>query len=156
MYPSPVKSLFKNTMGTPFFFTLKNIDQNPLKIKFRIKIWTFSFQNWFWNQLSTSESNQTKNTQIHMVTSFSFTTSQSQKLVPKADFKRGCLYFYSIFFWRYTVNIKKNGTYGRQSISQPMLIVTPIPKNPTNAANNAHIMLIMLILMVKMQNWLND
>ena len=47
---------------------------------------------------------------------------------------------------------KNNPAYGRQSISQPMRIVAPIPKDRANNANIANIMLIMLIIMLKIQN----
>ena len=40
---------------------------------------------------------------------FSLTNSQSQKLIPKADLRWECPYFYSkYFFWRFLINILKS------------------------------------------------
>ena len=87
-----------NGKSISLFFLL--IDQNFSKKKFRIEIKAFSFQICFKNQFSTLRSGQTENTQIHVFAYFSFflTTSQSWKLIPKADLKRECPYFYSNFF----------------------------------------------------------
>ena len=63
------------------FFTFLNTDQNAPKRKFRIEIWTFSFQICFKNQFSTSGSGPTENTQIRL------TTSRSPKLIQKANLK---------------------------------------------------------------------
>ena len=53
-------------MGNPFFDFL-NTDQNAPKKKFRIEIWTFSFQICFENKFSTSGSGQTENTCILLI-----------------------------------------------------------------------------------------
>ena len=54
------------------FFTFLNIDRNAPKKKFRIEIWTFSFQICFQNQFSTSGSGQTENTRIREYVYFQF------------------------------------------------------------------------------------
>ena len=53
------------------FLTFLNTDRNAPKKKFRIEIWTFSFQNCFKNQFSTSGSGQTENTRIRVTQSHS-------------------------------------------------------------------------------------
>ena len=50
-------------MGNPFFDFL-NTDRNAPKNKFRIEIWTFSFEICFKNQFLTSGSCQTEKTRI--------------------------------------------------------------------------------------------
>ena len=60
-----INTVHFTTMGNPFlnFFSFH---QNAPQKKFRIEIWTFSFQNCFWNQFSTSGSGQIENTQIRV------------------------------------------------------------------------------------------
>ena len=58
--PTPVKSLFENTMGNPFVDFLKYWPK-LFKKKFRIEIWTISFQICFQNQFLTLGSGQTEN-----------------------------------------------------------------------------------------------
>ena len=48
------------------FLTFLNTEQNAPKKKFRIVMWTFSFEICFQNQFSISGSGQTKNTQIRV------------------------------------------------------------------------------------------
>ena len=48
------------------FFTFLNTDQNAPKKKFRIEIWTFSFQICFKNKFLTSGSGPTENTHIRV------------------------------------------------------------------------------------------
>ena len=69
-------------MGNPFFDFL-NTDRNAPKKKFRIEIWTFSFQICFKNQFSTSGSGQTENTRIRVYVYFPFDHFPKSKI----DFK---------------------------------------------------------------------
>ena len=50
------------------FLTFLNTDRNAPKEKFRIEIWTFSFQICFKNKFLTSGSGKTENTQICVIT----------------------------------------------------------------------------------------
>ena len=56
------------------------------------------FSNLLLKQIFDFESGQTENTQIRVSAYFQFDNSLSQKLIPKADLKRECPYFNSIFF----------------------------------------------------------
>jgi hypothetical protein len=70
------------------FLTFSNTDQNAPKKKFRIEIWTFSFQ---------VKVVKLKISKYVYLCIFSLTTSQSWKLIPKADLKWECPHFYSKF-----------------------------------------------------------
>ena len=72
-------------MGNPFFDFFKYWPK-LFKKKFRIEIWIFSFQICFRNQ---------------------FWTLGSPKLIPKADLKLECQYFYSNFFFEESQSILK-------------------------------------------------
>ena len=54
------------------FLSFLNTDRNAPKKKFRIEIWTFSFQICFKNQFSTSGRGQTENTRIRVYVYFPF------------------------------------------------------------------------------------
>ena len=71
------------------------------KKKFRIEIRTFSFQICFQNQLSTSGSFQTENTQIRMFAYFPFDHFPKQILKEKVN-------IFILFFLRVSVNILKS------------------------------------------------
>ena len=58
-----------------------------LQKKIRIVIWTFLFEIYFQNQFSTSGSGQNEIGKYAYLRIFTVTTSQSQKLILKADFK---------------------------------------------------------------------
>ena len=62
--PARATSLFENTIGNQFLDFFLNTHRNAPKKKFRIEIWTFSFQICFQNQLLTLESANTQNTRI--------------------------------------------------------------------------------------------
>ena len=64
-----------------------NTDRNASTKKFRIEIWTFSFQICFWNQLTTSGSGQTENTQISTFAYFQFDHFQKSKIETESRFK---------------------------------------------------------------------
>ena len=84
-------------MESPFFYFFKYWPKHSKK-KFRIEIWTFSFQICFKNYFRLRE---VVKLEIHVYTNtciFSLTTSRSQKLIFKADLKWECPYFYSKFF----------------------------------------------------------
>ena len=86
MYPTPVKSLFENTMKNPFF-DFFNIDSNASKEKFSIDIWTFSFQICFQNKFWTSGSGQTENTLIRLFVYFQFDHFPKSKIDSKSRFE---------------------------------------------------------------------
>ena len=83
-------------MENPFFDCFKYWPKF-FKKKFRIKVWTFSFQICFWNQFSTLEVVKRKIHKYAYLRIFSLTTSRSQKFIPKADLKWECPYFNSNF-----------------------------------------------------------
>ena len=58
-------------MENPFFDFL-NTDRNAPKKKFRVEIWTFSFQIYFKNQFLTSGNGQTENARIRVYVYFQF------------------------------------------------------------------------------------
>ena len=62
IYPTPIKSLFENTMGNQFFDFFKYWP-NRFEFFFWMDIWTFSFPIRFCNQFWTSGCGQTENTQ---------------------------------------------------------------------------------------------
>ena len=95
--PTMVKSHFENIMGNSFFDFLKYWPKCSKK-KFRLEIWTFSFQICFKNKFSTSGSGQTEKHIYAYTCVFSLTTSRSWKLIFKADLKWECPYFYFKFF----------------------------------------------------------
>ena len=77
--PTPVKSLFENTIGNQFFYFLKYRPKR-FKKKFRSEIWTFSFQICIGNRYSTSGSGQTENMQIGVYVYFPFDYFQTLKI----------------------------------------------------------------------------
>ena len=81
--------------GQSIFLTFLNIGRNSSTKNFRIKIWTFSFQICFRNQFLTSEVVKLKIRKYAYLCIFRLTTSRSPKLIPKADLKCECPYFYS-------------------------------------------------------------
>ena len=87
-------TLFENTMENPFFYFFKYWLKHS-KNKFRIEIWTFSFQIWFWNQLLTSGSGQTENTQIFSV----WPLPKVEHLFRKQIWNENVLIFILNFFW---------------------------------------------------------
>ena len=58
--------------GKSIFWLFKILTETLQQKKFRIKIWTFSFQICFKNQFSTSGSGQTENTRIRVYVYFQF------------------------------------------------------------------------------------
>ena len=77
---------FENTMGNPFFDFLKYWPKRSKK-KFRIEIWTFSFQICFKNQFWTSGSGQTENTRICVYVYFQFDHFPKSKIDFQSRFK---------------------------------------------------------------------
>ena len=88
-----------------FFFNFFNADQNSRRRKKWIEVWAFSIQICCQNLFPTSGSGQTEIHKYAYLGIFSLTTSQRHKLIPKANLKRECPYFYS---WRVSDNIWKN------------------------------------------------
>ena len=74
------------------FLSFLNTDRNAPKKKFRIEIWTFSFQICFKNQFSTSGSGHTENTCIREYVYFQFD-----------HFPKSKIYFESIFEMRMAI-----------------------------------------------------
>ena len=74
-------------MGNPFFDFFLNTDQKAPEKKFRIEIWTFSFQICFRNQFSTSGSGQTENTQICVFAYFQFDHFPKSKIDSESRFE---------------------------------------------------------------------
>ena len=69
------------------FLTFFNIVQNFSRKKFRIEIWTFSFQICFRNKFSTSGSGQTENTQIRVFAYFQFDHFPKSKIDSESRFE---------------------------------------------------------------------
>ena len=67
------------------FLTFKNTDRNAPKKKFRIEIWTFSFQICFQNQFLTLGSGQTENTRIRKYVYFQFDHFPKSKIEMAMD-----------------------------------------------------------------------
>ena len=67
-------------------FWLVEIFTETLQKKFRIKMWTFSFQTCFRNQFPTSGSGQTEDTQIHVFVYFLFYHFPKSKIDSKSRF----------------------------------------------------------------------
>ena len=82
------ESLNYNKIAQEFYFlTFLNIGQNSLKKKFRIEIWTFSFQICFRNQVWTSGSGQTENTRIRVHMYFQFDLFPKSKIDSESRFE---------------------------------------------------------------------
>ena len=64
-WPLPEQHHFLKLQWKIHFLTFLTTDRNAPK-KFRIEIWTFSFQICFWNQFSTLGSGQIENMQIRV------------------------------------------------------------------------------------------
>ena len=104
-------------MESPFLDFFKYWPKRSKK-KFRIEIWTFSFQICFQNQFSTLGSGQTENTRIREYVYFQFDHLPKSKIDFKADLKWECPYFCSKFFfwafWSVFQKVKKSvGTLRR-------------------------------------------
>ena len=84
MYVTPVKSLFENTMGNPFFDFFLILTERKKNI---LEIGTFSFQICFCNQYWTSGSGQTENTQIRVYVYFLFDHFPKSKINSEIQFK---------------------------------------------------------------------
>ena len=69
------------------FLTFLNIVRNSSKKKFRIEIWTFSFQICFRNKFLTSGSGQTENTQIGVFAYFPCDHFPKSKIYSESRFK---------------------------------------------------------------------
>ena len=91
-------------MGNPFFDFL-NTDQNAPKKKFRMEIWTFSFQICFQNQFWTSGSGQTKNMQIPVFAYFQFDHLPKSKIGSESRFEMRMSIFLFKFFCSVSVSI---------------------------------------------------
>ena len=85
--PTPVKSLFENTMGKPFFYFFQYWPK-LFKKEFRIEIWAFSFQICFRNQFLTSGSGQTKNTHLRVFVYFPFNHFLKPKIYFESRFEK--------------------------------------------------------------------
>ena len=93
--------------------TFLNMGQNSLKKKFRIEIWTFSFQICFRNQFWTSGSGQTENTRIHVYVYFQFDRFLKSKIDSESRFEmRMSIFQFLIFFQRVSANILKSPKNG--------------------------------------------
>ena len=76
------------------FLTYLNTDRNTPKKKFRIEIWTFSFQIYVKNQFSTSGSGQTENARNRVYVYFQFDHFPKAKIcesIVKTDIIQNCL-----------------------------------------------------------------
>ena len=69
------------------FLTFLNTDRNAPKKKFRIVIWTFSFEICFRNEFLTARSGQTENTQIHGFAYFQFDLFPKSKIDSESRFQ---------------------------------------------------------------------
>ena len=107
MYPTPVKSLFENTMGNPFLIFFKYWPKR-LKKKIRIEIWTFSFQICFRNQFKTLGSGQTENTQVRVFVYFPLDHFPKSKIDSKSRFEmRISIFLFQVFLKRFGQYLKK-------------------------------------------------
>ena len=71
-YPLPLAEQDLKIQWEIHFLTFLNTDRNAPQKKFRIEMWTFSFQNCFKNQFSTLGSGQTENSRIREYVYFQF------------------------------------------------------------------------------------
>ena len=77
------------------------------KKKFRIEIWTFSFQICFRNKFSTLGSGQTENYANTRICVFSvWPLPKVQNLFRKQIWNESVYILFKIFFWRVSVNVK--------------------------------------------------
>ena len=76
--------------------------------KFRLVIWTFSFQNYFQKKFLTSGSGQIENTQIHVFAYCRFDHFPKSKIDSESSFeiRKSILQFY-IFLWIISMIKKK-------------------------------------------------
>ena len=104
-------------MGNPFFDFFKYWPK-LLKKKFRLKIWTFSFQVCLWNKFWTLGSGQTENTQIHVFAYFPFDHFPKSKIDFESRFE---MRMYIFFFKNFL--LKSFGLYLKnQKIDFPLYL----------------------------------
>ena len=107
--PARASSLFENAMGNPFFDFFKYWPKRSKK-KFRIEIWTFSFQICFLNQFLTLESRQTENMQIRVFAYFQFDNFPKSKIDSQSRFemRMSIFLFKKNFVKRFCQYLKKS------------------------------------------------
>ena len=95
MYPTPGQITFWKYNGKSIFLLFLNIDQNSSNKNLVKKYWYSLFKSAFGINFRLREVVKRKIHKYAYLRIFSLTTSRSQKLIPKADLKWECPYFYS-------------------------------------------------------------
>ena len=106
--PYPGRITFSKYNGKSIFWLFLNIVRNSSRKKFRIEIWTFSFQICFRNQFLTLESGQTENTQIRVFVYFPLDHFPKSKIDSKSRFEmRMSIFLFYFFLKSFGLYLKK-------------------------------------------------